>query len=1083
MKLGKKWLSMITLPLVLFCAFLCYAQEMPKVIPPTPEAAQLFKNSEIPVSPFTGRANIDIPIFDLKSDSGSIPVSLSYNASGIRVNEIASRVGLGWNLMAGGMISRQVRGIPDDNTDGYINTTNLVSDFLSLTPSEQSDLYQSVLAGYQDYESDIYSYSFLGMSGSFYFNQNGEVISNPKGDLIITPLQNAQNAIIGWELIVPDGTIYTFGIIPNSSSLATENKNTLVHTFGSQLPSQNPGLYNHTSSWYLTKITSINGNETIFTYFKNLNLTIEFWDVLGHDKEFAPFNSASCQNNNEILSFSQTEYNPIYLEKIENGFGRVEFEYQLARQDLINDYALTAVKLYNNQNSKLDQYEFNYGYFNSTDTNSYTAYGIPAQRNKRLYLNTLTQINGAIANKEYLLSYYTDDILPNRFSFSQDLWGYFNGQSNNDLYPETELNTGSQYITILGGDRKVYQNYVKACTLKSIMYPTKGKSEFIYESNDLTGEQGFYIGTQYTNKIIPGGNLGNITGINYAGVSFTSNFTLTTSFPYDGKVDYSITIDTPCNYANNDCPTIQIYQSDGITLVHTFQTDNVQGTLNLPNGYYVLKITNGPFQTDNNVNVSLSGRELIPNTNGSALTGGLRIKDILYKDYDNTLLKKVSYQYKKFNDNQISSGLSLNPPTFLFFNVPITGGGSGGINCSKNILSSSPKFPLNGQSSSHVGYTNVTEVINDGNDGKIEYTFLFTPDPQLSSDNTFELGVDDYPLVPSWDYSHRRGLMLKKAIYESGGGTPIIEYSWQYDGGMSTNEYDLSGSNIAMGKLGDYNGAVSYTNMSERYYKTSEEEKEYGGAAVLEQTKSFVYESGYSGRTFPLTVTTTDSKGNGVRSNTYYPDDISSTNSLPGGTLSSAAYSAVMAFKKNGFAPRVGIPIQTESINNGDTLITRTNYKNWGNGLYLPEVIQSKKLGGPMEEKYIISSYDTKGNITQMIKKDGPPISYIWGYNQQYPVAKIENATRAQMESALGVSSGYHTGSGGLSITQGNTLRNGLLNAMVTIYTYNPLIGLTSITDPKGNVIYYEYDAYNRLEFIKDANDNLVQEFKYNYKN
>lgn len=1067
----------MTFPFVMFGTFLGYAQEMPKVIPPTPEAAQLFKNSEIPVSPFTGRANIGIPIFELKNDNGSIPVSLSYNASGIRVNEIASRVGLGWTLMAGGMISRQVRGIPDDNTDGYINTTNLVSDYFSLTPSEQSVLYQAALGGNQDYESDIYHYNFMGMGGSFYFNQNGEVIANPKGDLIITPVQNAQNTIIGWELITPDGTLYTFGIIPNSSSLATENKNTLVHTFGSQLPSQNPGLYNHTSSWYLTKITSINGNETIFTYFKDVNTTIEFWDLIAHDKEFAPFNTTSCQDNNEILSFSQTEYNPIYLEKIENGFGRVEFDYLLARQDLINDYALTSIKLYNNQNTKLDQYDFNYGYFTSTDTNDYPTYGIPAQRNKRLYLNTLTQINGAVANKEYQLSYYTDDILPNRFSFSQDLWGYFNGQSNTDFYPETEINTGSQYVTIPGGDRKVYQNYVKACTLKTITYPTKGKSEFIYESNDLTGEQGFYIGTQYTNKIILGGNLSNITGVGYENTSFTSNFSLTTSFPYDGQVDYSITVDTPCNYANNDCPTIQIYQSDGTTIVQTFQTDNIQGTLYLPNGDYVLKITNGPFQTDNNVNVSLYGRELIPNANGSALTGGLRIKEILYKDYDNTLLKKVSYQYKQFNDNQVSSGLSLNPPTFLFFNIPFTAG----QNCSKNMLSSSPKFPLNGQSSSHVGYTNVTEVFNDGNDGKVEYTFLFAPDPQLSIDNTFEFGTNDYPLVPSWDYSHRRGLMLKKAIYESGGSTPIMEYSWQYNGGIPTNEYDLSGANIAMAQLGDYNGAVSYTNMSERYYKTSEVVKEYRGAGILQQTKNFVYESGYSGRTFPLTVTTTDSKGNEVRSNTYYPDDVTSTNSLPGGTLSSVAYSAVTAFKKNGVAPRIGIPIQTESIKNGDTLITRTNYKNWGNGLYLPEVIQAKKEGGPIEEKYVISRYDAKGNITQIAKKDGAPISYVWGYDQKYPVAEVINATRAQIEALGGFGAGFHAGAGGLTAGQENALR-GMSNVMVTTYTYIPLVGVNSITDPKGYTTYYEYDAYNRLEFIKDADGNLVQQNKYNYK-
>jgi YD repeat-containing protein len=53
---------------------------------------------------------------------------------------------------------------------------------------------------------------------------------------------------------------------------------------------------------------------------------------------------------------------------------------------------------------------------------------------------------------------------------------------------------------------------------------------------------------------------------------------------------------------------------------------------------------------------------------------------------------------------------------------------------------------------------------------------------------------------------------------------------------------------------------------------------------------------------------------------------------------------------------------------------------------------------------------------------------------------------------------------------------------MVTTYTYDPLIGVTSITDPKDYTVYYEYDDFNRLKQVKDADGKILSENEYNYK-
>jgi hypothetical protein len=76
--------------------------------------------------------------------------------------------------------------------------------------------------------------------------------------------------------------------------------------------------------------------------------------------------------------------------------------------------------------------------------------------------------------------------------------------------------------------------------------------------------------------------------------------------------------------------------------------------------------------------------------------------------------------------------------------------------------------------------------------------------------------------------------------------------------------------------------------------------------------------------------------------------------------------------------------------------------------------------------------------------------------------------------------------SGGLITVSGT---NGVIDelrlypalAQMTTYTYNPLIGITSQCDANNRITYYEYDGFNRLSLLRDADRNILKKICYNY--
>ncbi|WP_330745835.1 hypothetical protein [Chryseobacterium sp. CP-77] len=189
----------------------------------------------------------------------------------------------------------------------------------------------------------------------------------------------------------------------------------------------------------------------------------------------------------------------------------------------------------------------------------------------------------------------------------------------------------------------------------------------------------------------------------------------------------------------------------------------------------------------------------------------------------------------------------------------------------------------------------------------------------------------------------------------------------------------------------------------------------------------------------------------------------------------------------------IGIPLQT--ITKKDNVIvsnTETKYDSPLN--LLPSSFVSTDLQNVVSTEVTYDKYDSKGNLQQYTTKDGLSTVIIWGYNQTQPIAKIEGAklsdiqqsfidsivTASNTDASAGVNNDETTFLSALNTFRSNTALSGY---QITTYTYDPLVGVRSITPPSGITESYVYDSANRLEKVIDVNGKVLKEMKYNYKN
>jgi hypothetical protein len=498
-----------------------FAQSPPKdlmnsIVPPSPNAAALGKYGEVPVSLYTGVANISIPIYELKGNDISVPISLSYHPSGIRLDEESSWIGLGWALNAGGVITRSVAGVNDDDPNyGYLNTPAIPAkllDFVNLTGQQAIDngnyLY-NVTLNQSDPEPDVYFYNFNGYSGKFVFDATGVPQTIPASTLRIE-VNPHETPLTTFTMVTPEGVRYKFGGTGYVEKSTPEyGKYSDQYAFISKTKLHQ--TYN--SAWYLTEIKTPGGETVSFTYTPERIYTESNYS----QSRFIDFNSfilTQFSNNSTIIN----TIDGLRLTKINFNTSEIEFYTNTVRQDLNTVNAKALEKIIIRQNGiVLSNFVFNTSYFQSSGS---------GYLSKRLKLNGIQEFSADLTqSKPAYLFTYDETVMSPRNSFSQDHWGFYNGKSNPCLIPDInskqkeiiksaaifDNQTGAyllqdaantNFVTIsdknktirfTGADREPQFPAMRALSLTKIVYPTGGYTNFTYEPHDYKLPAPIYV--------------------------------------------------------------------------------------------------------------------------------------------------------------------------------------------------------------------------------------------------------------------------------------------------------------------------------------------------------------------------------------------------------------------------------------------------------------------------------------------------------------------------------------------------------------------------------------------------------------
>jgi len=439
----------------------------------------------------TGSATFALPVFNWEDDKSRLnsAISLNYNSgNGLKVSDVASNVGQGWNLLAAGVVSRMQIGEPDDqkpvgsNPENYqeffkyppgylynkVNPENGCPGALTRYPlfESKNTVYKEHNSVAADRELDRFVFQINGRTGSFILGKNNGdkcfLLEDAKMKVWFTRNeamgtnqfdQGIRTTISAFYIQDENGLIYKFNKCELTKTLQVNFCDAGLNQSYSQPQFKSGRVYHQASfdnhnilnpwvinSWYLSEIKDpLTQRKIVYNYVMrnieaNSGTAITYYD--DGDKNYAIITHNSSKTQTPVIS------SIVYPDG-----HQVVFNYGTNRADLNGDQALSSIDI-TYQGGYLSKYVLSTSYF---VLNRITTPSTDFQKScARLCLLSVKKIGVNLQGEEppYIFDYYTggnnpsiasadggaaEDIVPPPFTPIKDIWGYYNG-NNSRLY-------------------------------------------------------------------------------------------------------------------------------------------------------------------------------------------------------------------------------------------------------------------------------------------------------------------------------------------------------------------------------------------------------------------------------------------------------------------------------------------------------------------------------------------------------------------------------------------------------------------------------------------------------------------------